>query len=77
MDFQHWFEAVLALLVSVMAWFMKILWTKQEQTNNELVAHRIEIARHYVTQEQFERVAETLYAKLDKIDDKLDRKQDK
>lgn len=77
MDFQHWFEAVLSILGLIGGWFLRTLWFDMKELATKVQAIELLVTGQYVKREQFERLVEGLYSKLDKIEDKIDRKVDK
>ena len=77
MDFQHWFEALIALLGVIGGWFLNILWKDAKELSAKVQAIELLVAGQYVSKLEFERFTSAVFSKLDKIEEKLDRKADK
>ena len=80
-DFLNWSFGILNL---ILGGFIKAMWDSYKElkkTDSELAekVNQIEVlvAGTYVKRDDFERVAHAIFAKLDKISDKLDNKADK
>lgn len=65
-------------------WVLKVIWeaVKELQTADKELAEKVSsieilVAGQYVKRDDFDRVANAIFAKLDKIMDKLDTKADK
>jgi len=65
-------------------WWLKVLWdaVKDLQSADKELAEKVSsieilVAGQYVKRDDFDRVANAIFAKLDKIMDKLDTKADK
>ena len=65
-------------------WWLKVLWdaVKDLQTADKVLVEKVSsievlVAGNYMTRADFDKIAAAIFAKLDKIDDKLDRKVDK
>jgi len=65
-------------------WWMKIMWESlrelrvaDEALSAKVAAIDVLVAGSYVKRDEFERLSEAIFAKLDRIEDKLDRKADK
>lgn len=68
----------------VLWWNFRTLKTQAEQTREELAAYKLHAAETYSTKndlskaiEQFSRSIDAVFAKLERIEDKLDLKADK
>lgn len=80
-EFLNWSFGILNL---ILGGFIKAMWDSYKElkkTDSELAekVNQIEVlvAGTYVKRDDFDRVAHTIFAKLDKISDKLDNKADK
>jgi len=80
-DFYDW---VLSGLCAVLGFLLNAAWhaTKDLQKEDQELAKRVGeievlVAGNYVTRQEFDRVVQRLFAKLDSIDRKLDSKVDK
>lgn len=65
-------------------WTLKIIWeaVKDLQIADKLLVEKVNtieilIAGNYMTKVDFDKIANAIFVKLDKIDDKLDKKADK
>ena len=65
-------------------WWLKVLWdaVKDLQTADKVLVEKVSsievlVAGNYMTKQDFDKIGAAIFAKLDKIEDKLDRKVDK
>jgi len=65
-------------------WWLKVLWdaVKDLQSADKILVEKVGsieilIAGNYMSKHDFDKIAAAIFAKLDKIEDKLDRKVDK
>jgi hypothetical protein len=65
-------------------WWLKVMWDAVQdlQTADRILAEKVNtievlIAGNYMSKVDFDKIAVAIFAKLDKIEDKLDRKVDK
>ena len=84
MDNQQLFNVLFAIVGVLGGWWMKAIWeaVKQleatdKQLSNQVAELRILVAGGYVKTEQFDGLSKAIFAKLDRIEDKLDLKADK
>lgn len=81
-------QAIFNIAVSVVGflggWWLKVLWdaVKDLQSADKELAQKVGeievlVAGSYMTKHDFDKIAAAIFAKLDKIEDKLDRKVDK
>lgn len=86
--YQTWFNALMVIVGGMSGWWMQVMWTELknlQQADRTLVdrvaAIDLLVAGQYVKRDYFEsRVADlsqALFSKLDRIEDKIDRKVDK
>jgi hypothetical protein len=84
MDQQQLFNVLFALVGVFGGWWMKAMW----EAINDLKRADVELAKQvgdlkvlvaggYVRTEQFDSMSKAIFAKLDRIEDKLDGKADK
>jgi len=83
-DFQVLFNVAMGFIMTLFGWFLRVSWdslSKLQEQDRELAdkVARIEVlvAGEYVKKEDFERVIERLFDKLDHIEIKIDNKADK
>ena len=81
---QTLFNYALALCVALGGWVLKVIWdaVKDLQAADKVLVEKVNtieilIAGNYMSKSDFDKIAAAIFAKLDKIDDKLDRKADK
>ena len=65
-------------------WWLKVMWdaVKDLQSADKVLVEKVNsieilVAGNYKSKQDFDKIAAAIFAKLDKIDDKLDRKADK
>jgi len=65
-------------------WWLKVLWdaVKDLQAADKILAEKVGsievmVAGSYMSKHDFDKITAAIFAKLDKIEDKLDRKVDK
>ena len=81
---QTLFNYALALCGALSGWVLKVIWdaVKDLQAADKVLVEKVNtieilIAGNYMSKQDFDKIAAAIFAKLDKIDDKLDRKADK
>jgi len=81
---QTLFNYALALCGALGGWVLKVIWdaVKDLQAADKVLVEKVNtieilIAGNYMSKQDFDKIAAAIFAKLDKIDDKLDRKADK
>ncbi len=81
---QEIYNIVLGLAGTLGGWWLKVMWDSLKElqaADKDLVekVSRIEVlvAGNYVKREEFDRVVERLFVKLDNIEIKIDAKADK
>lgn len=81
---QEFYDWVLSGFCAVLGFLLNAVWQAVkdlQRADNELTKRVSEIevlvAGNYVTRQEFDRVVERLFSKLDSIDHKLDSKVDK
>ena len=84
MDQQQLFNVLFALVGVLGGWWMKAMWEaikSLEQADkalgNQVADLKVLVAGGYVRNEQFDSMGKGIFAKLDRIEDKLDGKADK
>jgi len=81
---QTLFNYALALCGALGGWVLKVIWdaVKDLQAADKVLVEKVNtieilIAGNYMSKTDFDKIAAAIFEKLDKIDDKLDRKADK
>lgn len=81
---QQLFNIVIGVAGALGGWWMKAMWEglkDLQKTDHELTQQvsnlQILVAGEYMRREEFYKVSQAIFAKLDRIEDKLDKKADK
>ena len=81
---QTLFNYALSLCGALGGWVLKVIWdaVKDLQAADKVLVEKVNtieilIAGNYMSKQDFDKIAAAIFAKLDKIDDKLDRRADK
>ncbi len=84
MDSQTIINTAIALVGFLGGWILKVIWeaVKELQIADKILVDKVNtieilIAGNYMSKHDFDKIAAAIFAKLDKIEDKLDRKVDK
>ena len=84
MDSQTIINTVIALVGFLGGWILKVIWeaVKELQIADKILVDKVNtieilIAGNYMSKQDFDKIAAAIFAKLDKIEDKLDKKVDK
>ena len=84
MDSQTIINAAIALVGFLGGWILKVVWesVKDLQIADKILVDKVNtieilIAGNYMSKIDFDKIAAAIFQKLDKIEDKLDRKVDK
>jgi hypothetical protein len=81
---QQLFNMVIAIAGALGGWWMKAMWEglkdlqkADHDLTREVAQLQTLVAGQYMRREEFERTSQAIFAKLDRIEDKLDEKADK
>lgn len=81
---QTLFNYALALCGTLGGWWLKVMWDAVQdlQTADKILVDKVStieilIAGNYMSKIDFDKIASAIFAKLDKIEDKIDKKADK
>lgn len=81
---QQLFNIVIGVAGALGGWWMKAMWEglkDLQKTDHELTQQvnnlQILVAGQYMRREEFDKVGQAIFTKLDRIEDKLDKKVDK
>lgn len=81
---QQLFNIVIGVAGALGGWWMKAMWEglkDLQRTDHELTQQvnnlQVLVAGQYMRREEFDKVSQAIFAKLDRIEDKLDKKADK
>lgn len=81
---QQFFNIVIGIAGALGGWWMKAMWEglkELQRTDHELTQQvnnlQILVAGQYMRREEFNKLSDAIFTKLDRIEDKLDKKADK
>ena len=77
MDFQVAFDISLSLVFALGGWFMRIIWSSITSLTKDLKNLDEKVSETYARRDDMRTLSDALFKKLDRIEDKLDRKVDK
>ncbi len=77
MDWQIIINGLLGSLIAVVGWFCNELWTNVKSLQKQLHKLEVEIASNYAKKDELEVRFDKLEDMLNRIFDRLERKQDK
>ncbi|WCF59063.1 lipoprotein [Pseudomonas phage UF_RH5] len=84
MNEQQFFNVAVAIIGALGGWLMRVMWQslKELQNQDARLAEKVGnievlVAGQYVKRDDMDRTTAALFAKLDRIEDKLDKKADK
>lgn len=84
MDQQQMFNVVFTIAGALGGWWMKAMWEGLKdlqkadgKLTSEVSELKVLVAGQYMKRDEFERTSQAIFAKLDRIEDKLDHKADK
>jgi len=77
MSTQEIINILLGISMSVTGWFARELWTAVQVLKDNLYKLREEIAKDYMPKEDFYSFKSELFTMLRRIEDKLEKKEDK
>lgn len=80
MELQSWpsmAQAAVNIAMILGGWILKTLWYAQKEMAHDLAKLREEMPKTYVPKDDFRDTMTALFKKLDRIEDKLDDKEDK
>lgn len=65
------------VVISGMGWHLSTLHKRNHEQSKEIAALNVLVAGKYVTREEHDRMIRAVFAKLDRIEEKIDRKADR
>jgi len=77
MDTQLIINFVLGSIASVTGWFARELWAAVQQLKEDLYKLREELAKDYMPKDEFIAFKGELFTLLHRIEDKIEKKEDK
>lgn len=77
LEFQSVLNLGLGSLSAILGWFARELWTAVQSLKDDIYKLREEIAKDYMPKEDFNQFKSELFSMLRRIEDKLEKKEDK
>jgi len=84
MNEQTAFNILIGIICSGLGWYMKTIYesVKDLQASDKELAQKVGeieilVAGHYCKKDDLEKMSHAIFAKLDRIEDKIDKKMDK
>jgi hypothetical protein len=77
MDYQVLFNIAFAIIGVLGGWFLRIIWDSIKGLTADLKELEAKSSETYARRDDMRLLHEALFKKLDRIEDKLDRKVDK
>lgn len=84
MNEQQFFNVAVAIIGALGGWWMRVMWQslKELQAQDSKLADKVGnikilVAGQYVKRDDMDRSLSALFTKLDRIEDKIDKKADK
>lgn len=77
MEYQDFINLGLGAAATVIGWFARTLWEAVNTLKDDLYKLKEEIAKDYIAKDEFGAFKSELFTMLRRIEDKLERKQDK
>lgn len=77
METQQLINLLLGIGMSVTGWFARELWSAVQNLKDNLYQLREELAKDYMPKEDFYSFKNELFTTLRRIEDKLEKKEDK
>ena len=77
MEFQTILNFALCSLSAVLGWFARELWSAVQALKDDLYKLREELAKDYMPKDEFQTFKSELFSMLRRIEDKLEKKEDK
>lgn len=84
MDSQQFFNVAVAVIGALGGWWMRVMWqslqdlrTQDAKLAEKVGSMEVLVAGQYVKRDDMDRSLSALFTKLDRIEDKIDKKADK
>lgn len=77
MELQFLINAALGSALTAIGWFARELWSAVQNLKEDLYKLREEIAKDYMPKDDFNAFKSELFSMLRRIEDKLEKKEDK
>lgn len=77
MDYQALFNIAVSILAALGGWILRVAYDMISKLQGDIKCLDDEMAKNYVRRDDFKDTVTALFSKLDRIEEKLDRKVDK
>ena len=77
MDWQAMFNMTAGLLGAIGGWLLNTMWVAVRSLETKVAAIDVLVAGQYAKKEEMTKMADAIFAKLDKIHDTIEKKADK
>jgi hypothetical protein len=74
---QQVFNIAIALVGALGGWWMKAMWDGLKDMSSQVTNLQVMVAGQYVRREEFDKSMDSIISKLERIEDKIDKKVDK
>ena len=74
---QDYINIIFGTATTVIGWFGRELWQAIKELRSDLAKLREELPSRYVPKDEFQNFSAAIFKKLDRIEDKIDKKLDK
>lgn len=74
---QDYINIIFCTTVTAIGWFGRELWQAIKELRSDLARLREELPSRYVPKDEFHNFSAAIFKKLDRIEDKIDKKLDK
>ncbi len=78
------FNIAIGIIGTLGGWWMRVMWqslkelqTADKQLSDKVSSIEVVVAGQYVKRDELKNISDAIFAKLDRIEDKLDKKADK
>lgn len=77
MSYQELFNIAIAIVGALGGWWLNTMWSVMRELEKKVASIDVLVAGSYVKRDELTQLSNVLFEKLDRIDQKLDRKADK
>lgn len=74
---QELFNIAVAIAGALGGWWLNTMWSAMRELERKVASIDVLVAGSYVKREEVDKLGDVLFEKLDRIEQKLDRKVDK
>mgnify|MGYP007071697481 CR=1 FL=1 len=76
-QFQYLFNIAVTAFGGLLGWFLRVVWEADKEIRTDLRQVERDMKDNYVRRDDYNTTIRALFEKLDRIEDKIDRKADK